>query len=86
MSNDTPLDVFKKFTEAVEWPELIAHLKGRVIVRNKDGLRFRISRPEGQCIGRKPAAYLAPIDWNWPKTTRSHWKTHEKILKEMHAE
>jgi hypothetical protein len=79
------LSAFRRFSEAEEWPEEIAHLKGKVLTRKKDGAKYRVSRPSGQCIGRKAAAYLAPVGDNWPIISRSHWKTYPAILKDFTA-
>ena len=75
---------FAKAFGAVQWPEEIAHLKGVVLVRKRDGNSYRIERPSGQSFGGKPAAYLAPVGCAWD--SRSHWKTYEKILSEMRVE
>lgn len=81
-----PLNVFRRYTEDQQtWPESIAHLKGKRLRRKKDGAEYRIERPEGQSVGHKPAAYLAPVGNNWPIICRSHWKSHEAILKDFTA-
>lgn len=74
------IGAFRKFIDG-EWPESIAHLKGEILVRKKDGGQYRIARHSGQHIGGKPAAYLEPMGCSW--SSRCHWKTHEKILSDM---
>ncbi|QZA71296.1 hypothetical protein AH02_54 [Pseudomonas phage AH02] len=74
------IDAFKKFIDG-DWPESIAHLKGKVLIRRRDGYKFRIVRHSGESFGAKPCAYLEPVGCSM--FTRSHWKTHEKILAEM---
>lgn len=74
----TIITAFEKFSGMQDWPEELAHLKGKKLRRKRDGEIYRISQPSGQCIGRKPAAYLAPAGCSW--TARSHWKTYAKIL------
>jgi hypothetical protein len=49
----------------------------KTLVRKKDGQRYRIFQAEGRHIGSRAAAYLVPV-WDG----RSHWKTHERILKD----
>ena len=73
-------DAFKKFVDG-EWPEEIAHLKGKILVRKKDGNQYRIVRPSGSTFGAKPSAYLEPMGCAWD--SRSHWKTYAKILSDM---
>lgn len=79
-----PLNVFRRYTEDQQtWPESIAHLKGKLLRRKKDGVTYRIERPDGNTLGVDPAAYLVPVgDW-WPIVCRSHWKTHKAILKQF---
>jgi len=73
-------DAFRKFIDG-EWPESIAHLKGKILIRKKDGNQYRIARHSGQSFGGKPAAYLEPMGCAWD--SRSHWKTHDKVLSDM---
>jgi len=75
-------DVFRRFVDG-EWPEEIVHLKGKTLIR-KDGSRYRIARHSGSSFGGKPCAYLEPVGCSWG--SRSHWKTHLKILSEMRVE
>ena len=80
------INAFKEYVDGIAWPEEIAHLKGKILVRKKDRNKFRISRESGQCIGRKPAAYLSPVGDAWPDITRSHWKTYTKILTDFEVQ
>ena len=73
-------DAFRKFIDG-EWPKSIAHLKGKILIRKKDGNQYRIVRHSGQWFGGKPSAYLEPAGCAWD--SRSHWKTHDKILSDM---
>lgn len=66
------------------WPEEIAHLKGKVLVRKRDGSRYIIRKPWGENFNRKPCAYLEPSGCSFG--SRSHWKTYAKILTEMREE
>lgn len=75
------ISALEKFSGMHDWPEELYHLKGRKLRRKRDGEIYRISRPSGQCIGYKPAAYLAPAGCSW--TARSHWKTYAKILSDF---
>lgn len=72
------VSAFEKFSGMQDWPEELYHLKGKKLRRKRDGGIYLIRRPSGQCIGRKPAAYLEPAGCDW--TARSHWKTYAKIL------
>lgn len=74
------LDVFRRFADG-EWPEEIIHLKGKTLIRKKDGTQYRIARPSGESFGGKPCAYLQPVGCSWG--SRSHWKTYIKILSDM---
>lgn len=77
----SPLSAFEKFSGLQEWPEEIAHLKGKKLFRKKDNGQYIIRHPSGQAIGGKPAAYLEPAGCDW--TARSHWKSHAKILSDF---
>lgn len=70
-------------TDPLMWPEAIAHLKGKILIRKKDGAKYRIGNPEHGQMGGKPTAWLAPVGDNWPTVSRSHEKTHSAILKQF---
>lgn len=74
-------DVFRMFVDG-DWPEEIIHLKGKTLIRKKDGTQYRIARHSGESFGGKPCAYLEPVGCSWGGA-RSHWKTYIKILSEM---
>ncbi len=69
---------FEKFSGMQEWPEELAHLRGRKLRRKRDGGIYLVRYPSGEEIGHKPAAYLEPAGCDW--TARSHWKTYARIL------
>lgn len=73
-------DVFKRFIDG-DWPEIIAHLQGKVLIRKRDGSQYRIARHSGESFGGRQAAYLELVGCSIG--SRSHWKTHEKILSDM---
>ena len=78
---NSAISVFEKHLGLDQWPDEIKHLKGKTLKRKKDGFFYLIKMPSGQSFGGKPAAYLEPVGCSM--FSRSHWKTHEKILKEM---
>lgn len=73
---------FRDYVDSLAWPEEIAHLKGKTLIRKKDRAKYRIGDPEhGQMCG-KPTAWLVPVG-AFTDGQRSHEKTHVAILKQF---
>lgn len=77
------MNIFQRYSTDQEWPEAIAHLKGKTLVRKRDGNRYRIERTSGERMAGEDCAYLAPTGGS---DGRSHWKTYSKILKELEVQ
>lgn len=76
---------FRVYVESLPWPEEIAHLKGKTLIRKKDGAKYRIGNPEHGVMCGKPTAWLAPVG-AFTDGQRSHEKTHAAILKQFDPE